>query len=66
MQNLINYAKSYAEHGFSVIPIGNDKRPLIKFANKPALTVDEIEAIWKRYPFAKIALKTEQFFCSRC
>lgn len=62
MQNLVNYAKSYAEHGFSVIPIGNDKRPLIKFANKPALTVDEIEAIWKRYPFAKIALKTEQFF----
>ena len=60
--NLVNYALSYAEHGFSVIPIGNNKRPLIKFANKPPLTITEIREIWKKYPTANIALKTDKFF----
>ena len=60
--NLVNYALSYAEHGFSVIPIGNNKRPLIKFANKPPLTNTEIREIWQKYPTANIALKTDKFF----
>lgn len=60
--NLVNYALSYAEHGFSVIPIGNNKRPLIKFANKPPLEGDEIKQIWNKYPMANIALKTDKFF----
>lgn len=60
MQNLVKYAESYASHGFSVIPIIN-KRPLIKFANRPALTKDEIAAIWTCYPTAAIALKTDRF-----
>ena len=60
--NLVNYALSYAEHGFSVIPIGSNKRPLIKFADKPPLTNTEIREIWKRYPTANIALKTDKFF----
>lgn len=60
MDSLVNYAITYAEHGFSVIPIIN-KRPLIKFANRPALTKDEIAAIWTRYPTAAIALKTDRF-----
>lgn len=60
--NLVNYALSYAEHGFSVIPIGNNKRPLIKFADKPPLTNTEIRDLWKKYPTANIALKTDRFF----
>lgn len=46
--NLVNYAVSYAEKGFSVIPIGQSKKPLIKFAGKPPLTPDEIREIWKK------------------
>lgn len=60
--NLVNYALSYAEHGFSVIPIGSNKRPLIKFADKPPLTSTEIRDLWKKYPAANIALKTDNFF----
>lgn len=60
--NLVNYALSYAKHGFSVIPIGSNKRPLIKFADKPPLTNTEIREIWKKYPTANIALKTDKFF----
>lgn len=60
--NLVNYALSYAEHGFSVIPIGSNKRPLIKFANKPPLEGDEIKQIWQKYPTANIALRTDNFF----
>lgn len=61
-QNLVNYALSYAEHGFSVIPIGSNKRPLIKFADKPALNKTQIHEIWEKYPLANIALKTDKFF----
>lgn len=60
--NLVNYALSYAEYGFSVIPIGSNKRPLIKFADKPPLTHTEIRDIWNKYPTANIALKTDKFF----
>ena len=60
--NLVNYALSYAEHGFSVIPIGSSKKPLIKFADKPPLTSTEIREIWQKYPTANIALKTDKFF----
>ncbi|MBW7985174.1 bifunctional DNA primase/polymerase [Lactobacillus helveticus] len=60
--NLVNYALSYAKHGFSVIPIGSNKRPLIKFADRPPLTNTEIRDIWNKYPTANIALKTDKFF----
>lgn len=59
---LVDFAIKYAEHGFSVIPIGQTKRPLIKFADRPPLTVEQIKQIWAKYPNANIALKTEQFF----
>lgn len=62
LENLVNYAISYAAHGFSVIPIGSNKRPLIKFADKPPLSSDEIKHIWQRYQLANIALKTDKFF----
>ncbi len=59
---LVDYAIKYSEHGFSVIPIGQNKRPLIKFADKPPLTTNQIIEIWAKYPDANIALKTENFF----
>lgn len=61
MQNLVNYAVQYAERGFSVIPTV-EKRPLIKFADRPALTSNEIKEFWDKHPYANIALKTEKFF----
>lgn len=61
MKNLINYAIAYAKAGFSVLPM-HDKQPLIKFADRPALTTDEITKLWKQYPFASIALRTTNFF----
>lgn len=51
----------YAEHGMSVLPMIG-KRPLIKFADQPPLTVDEIKVLWRRHPFANIALRTTNFF----
>lgn len=59
---LVDYAIKYSEHEFSVIPIGQSKKPLIKFADKPPLTTDQIKEIWAKYPEANIALKTERFF----
>lgn len=60
---IVDAALQYASKGFYVIPISPiSKRPLIKFANRPALTADEIRAIWARYPDANLAIRTVQFF----
>lgn len=61
MDCLVNYAVAYAKKGMSVLPM-KDKQPLIKFADKPPLTPDEIRKIWKQYPYAQIALRTVNFF----
>ncbi|GKQ42941.1 DNA primase [Companilactobacillus sp. RD055328] len=61
MKNLVNYAVKYAERGMSVLPMLN-KQPMIKFADKPPLTVAEIEEFWKLHPYAQIALRTTNFF----
>ena len=61
MKSLVNFAKQYAEHGFSVIPTVN-KRPLIKFADREPLTADQITKFWQQNPYANIALKTDKFF----
>lgn len=63
MHSMKEYALLYQQKGFSVIPISpTTKRPLIEFADKPPLSVDEIEEIWNQYPDANIALRTIQFF----
>ena len=36
--------------------------PLIKFADRPALTTDQIKEYWTKYPTANIALRTTSFF----
>lgn len=61
MANLVNYAIAYAKKGQYVLPM-HGKQPLIKFANKPALTIDEIKSIWTANPDAAIALRTVDFF----
>ncbi|SQG83718.1 replication protein [Streptococcus uberis] len=57
------YALRYQEKGFSVIPISPvSKKPMIKFADKPAMTAEEINQFWTDNPTANIALKTDKFF----
>lgn len=59
--NKLSAAIKYAELGFSVLPM-NGKQPLIKFANRPPLTVDQIKYYWGKWPNANIALRTIDFF----
>lgn len=54
-------AIQYAQKGFYVIPT-DGKRPLIKFANTPPLTVEQVKYYWSKYPDANIALRTVDFF----
>lgn len=57
LQSAIRYAKL----GYSVLPM-NGKHPLIKFADRPALTTDQITKYWTKHPTANIALRTTSFF----
>lgn len=61
MKNLVNYALAYQAKGLSVLPIAG-KRPLIKFRDREPLIADEIKTIWKKHPYAQIALRTDKFF----
>lgn len=58
---MMEAALSYKKMGFSVIPM-IEKTPLIKFADCPPLTEEEIRNYWKKYPFANIAIRTDKFF----
>ena len=50
----------FKKHNFSVIPIGKDKRPLIKWEEfqKRRPTEDKIQAWWKKWPDANIGIPT--------
>lgn len=61
MATMMDWAIKYANKGLYVLPM-IDKRPLISFADKPALTETEIREIWTKYPNANIALRTVDFF----
>lgn len=61
MRNLVNFAVAYAKAGFSVLPMVG-KQPLIKFADQPPLTVEQIQAFWHTHPYAQIAMRTTNFF----
>ena len=63
MRDLTEYAVQYARKGLSVIPMIR-KKPMIKFADKPPLTEEEIRKFWKTHPYANIAVKTDKFFVS--
>lgn len=62
-EKMLKTAIAYAKHGFYVIPT-IAKKPLVTFADKPALTPDQLKKIWRENKFLpiNIALKTEQFF----
>jgi putative DNA primase/helicase len=57
---MVDEALKYQEAGFSIIPIGRDKRPLVKWAEfqnrKP--TKDEVRAWWEKFPDANIGVIT--------
>jgi hypothetical protein len=59
MQSLDNALK-YAERGFSVIPCGSDKKPLVKWEpyQKRKSTKEEIFEWWTKHPKASIAIIT--------
>ena len=60
---MIDYALNYLKMGFNVIPISkNGKTPLVAFADKPQLTENDLRRIWRDYPDANIALRTDSFF----
>lgn len=58
---MMDWALKYSRLGFSVIPM-KEKTPLIKFADCPPLTEQEIEKLWTIHPNANIAVKTGKFF----
>lgn len=63
MTSMKDYALKYQKLGFAVIPISpENKKPLINFADRPALSAEEIEEVWERYPNANIAVRTTNFF----
>lgn len=59
--NKLNSAIAYAKHGYYVLPM-HGKQPLIKFANHPPLTVDQIKHYWSKWTDANVALRTVSFF----
>ena len=57
------HALAYQKKGFSVIHISpSNKQQMIKFADKPAMTAQEIEDFWSQYPDSNIAVRTDKFF----
>jgi hypothetical protein len=53
-------ALAYANKGLSVIPIGNDKKPLIKWEphQKTRATGETVRQWWKKFPGANIGIVT--------
>lgn len=54
-------AIKYAQKGQYVLPM-DGKRPLITFADRPPLSIDQIKEYWSKWPGANIALRTVSFF----
>lgn len=61
-QEMLNKARQYVlADGYSIIPVGLDKRPLLaswkEYQTRHA-TEEELEAWWKKYPYANIGIVT--------
>jgi len=67
-QDILDAALEYLDKGFSVIPVGRDKRPLVKWEEfqKRHATREEVEAWWEKWPNANVAIicgKISGIFC---
>ena len=63
MPSMKDYALQYQKLGFSLVPINpKSKRPLIEFADREALSADEVRKVWTKWPNANIAFRTTNFF----
>lgn len=60
MNPILEAALKYLEKGYSVIPVGTDKRPLIKWEpyQKQRATKEEIQIWFKKFPSANIGIVT--------
>lgn len=58
--NLLDAALSYAERGFSIIPIRPDKKPFIKWEahQKEKATLKDIREWWVKWPNANVGIVT--------
>jgi len=54
------WARSYRERGFSVFPVGRDKRPLLQWKpyQKTYPTVEQVDEWWRNHPDANIGVAT--------
>lgn len=60
MSDMLGWALKYAEAGYSVIPVGNDKKPLMKWEpyQKKIASKEEIASWFTKWPTANIAVVT--------
>lgn len=60
IKNILASALQYRELGFSVIPVGKDKKPLIKWEPYQSETAspEQIKEWWTKHPDANIAIVT--------
>ena len=61
MSNILNAALAYQKMGLSIIPVGINKKPLIKWEEyqRRRATPDEIRAWFSRFPTAQVAIVCE-------
>jgi hypothetical protein len=60
LKSILDYAMKYLSLGYSIIPVGKDKKPLIKWEayQKRKATENEVRAWWMKWPDANIGIVT--------
>lgn len=59
-QQMLNQALAYLAHGWSVIPLGSEKKPLFSWKEYQSrhATEEEVRGWWRQYPDAQIGVVT--------